>query len=484
VGADALPADGRLDLASGRDIERAANRLAARFLRKDDGAAFELLTRLTVRCLTMRAHEGTRRVGLAMAPETLVAEFMTAIFLEGSGDTAAEIDRTGFLAIADAGLHRLMKHHLARLSQGRLRARDEREAAAALVDTEVFVRLAGDGEVGGTGLDIAAERDPAGSTDTIECDDARAVFAAAFHQLARDDRRVLLLSDVDCLEPRAVACQLGLSGVGAEELVERAREALAAGLQDALCELRPDPQPGGKSLGDLIYELVKAALVLDEDVRRRIQYRQEPRSVRIVKSDLQACASAGRTSLVRRILQEQPGGSCGTDGLVLARLSTAMLERVEGRSARQRLANGVLLLLERRPRDAQREFEPLLSEPLPHAFRVSAARNLIWALGRQGDHQEAYVRGRGFLIEFPDDALLAFNMAVAAAHLKRLAAFHEMAGKVREICRKREEDSGHVERLLRFEVPRFADDLGLTNREVETAFGLTGSDGSWEPAQA
>ncbi|MBM3270998.1 MAG: hypothetical protein FJZ01_25475 [Candidatus Sericytochromatia bacterium] len=466
----------RRQSASDRAIEPAASRLAIRFLLQDDGAAFERLTRLAVPVLTALAHDATRRAGLAIAPQTLVAELMTAIFLEGNADTAAEVDRTGFLALADAGLHRLVTHHVSRLSRGDLRSTEEREVAAALVDTMAFARLAGDCENGGEASGVVAEPGSADQHDAIGCDDARAVFAAAFHGLALGERRTLLLVDVDHLTPTAVAGQLGVSEAAVAALAEQARESLAVALQNALRELHPVHEEHDRQLGDLLYELVKAALVLDEDVRRRFHYWNDPRDIRTLETELRNNTPPGRASFVRRILDQQAGETCGADGFVLARLGISILQRVEGRSARQRLANGVLLIVERKPAEALRVLEPMLAEALPPAFRVSAARNAMWALGRMGNHQGAYDVGQAFLAEYPEDPLLAFNMAVASSHLGRFDVFHDMAGRVNAICRSGASHAAQVERLIRHEIPRFADELGLTTREVEKAFGLAGSD--------
>jgi DNA-directed RNA polymerase specialized sigma24 family protein len=481
-GVDGAPVASQADPESARDIEPAASRLAIRFLRQDDGTAFESLVRVAVPCLTARAHAATRRVGLAIAPETIVAELMTAIFLEADEGTAVEIGRTGFVAVAEAGFRRIMTRHMERLSRGKLQSRDERECAASLVDTTAFVQLAGvAGCTSGEGL--RADRESDAEPGSIECDDARAAFAAAFHRLALDERRALLLIDVDGLDPGGIAPQVGVSEAGAMSLVEQAREALAAALQVALRELHPEPAAGEGQLGDLLYELIKAALVLDEDLRRRIHYWEEPRNIRTVEDELRSRTWSRRASFVRRILSEYPGGLGGADGLLVARLSIAVLQQVEGRSARQRLANGVLMIAERRPADALRELEPMLAEMLPHAYRVSVARNVMWALGRQGNFHRAFELGRGFVIEYPDDPLLNFNMAVVAAHLGRRDVFFDMAAKMHGNWRKGGTDATRLERLIRFEVPRFADDVGLTVREVEVAFGLDCTDGPREVAQ-
>jgi hypothetical protein len=73
------------DLLDATCIDPVAGKLACRFLVDDDGDAFELLTRLVSRWLSAKAHASTRRDGLAVPPAVLVAEFMTAVFLEGEG---------------------------------------------------------------------------------------------------------------------------------------------------------------------------------------------------------------------------------------------------------------------------------------------------------------------------------------------------------------------------------------------------------------
>jgi hypothetical protein len=339
------------------------------------------------------------------------------------------------------------------------------------VDIEVLIELSTDARPSG-----AAQHPPEQQADSssrgTECDATRAMFAAAFHALSSQHRRVLLLADVDRMDEEATTLVLGIDGGSVRKLLVAARHELAREVQTQFARLNVSTNDA--TLSDLVYELLKASLLSIQPVRRRLLCQRPPRALDIVKKELSDRASRERCIDLPRGLDNRASSGRGAGrGVLLAKLAAALLEQLEGATGRQRLAHALIQLLDGEPESAQQLFESMLSEDQPESIRSHLCSNYLWALSRQGKHREALDKSRAFVEEFPANKLLLFNVSVAASHLRDLSTFKQVARRFRELGFVSADDEEHWRSLIAFEAQRFATELPLTATAVASEFGFT-----------
>lgn len=471
VGESALPVGGVIEVSRSEDVDRAAAALINRFIDDDDGAAFELLAHVAVPLLTELAHAVTRRVGLAISGETLVAEFMTSVFLDAGPGQRDLLAGGSFLSASTRIIEMVARRHLGKFTERRRTTGRPDTDLAALVDIEALFGLSAVALASGVAQGARGQHACSSSLDT-ECDSTRSMLAAAFHSLSSQYRRVLLLADVDELEDEAAALELGIDGGSIRELLTAARHELAREVQAQFARLSMSADDA--TLADLVYECLKASLLSIQHVRRRLHCLRPPRALNVVKMELRGRASRERCLDVLRVLDNRACSARGNGrGLALAKLAAALLELLEGATGRQRLAHALVQLLDDKPESAQQLLEPMFSEDHPASIRSHLCSNYLWALSRQGKHREALDKSRPFLEEFPTNKLLLFNVSVAASHVRDLSMFKQVAGRFRELGFVSADDEEHWRSLILFEARRFATELPLTATAVASEFGIT-----------
>jgi tetratricopeptide (TPR) repeat protein len=299
------------------------------------------------------------------------------------------------------------------------------------------------------------------------CDMPLAKLAAAFD---RPEGAGPLLSHV----PVCGACTTSLTVLAASK--QGLKHLTADGTGTAVERVLARGQAQGqKKLADLVYELVKACLVVVQDIDRRLHLDRRPREQAVIGREVRDVA-ARLPEADRRRLAELPTGSASTErALVAARSCVQILGQLEGRSERQRLSYAVMLICDGQPTEAEACLREFLHDP-SRVHRRMAYWNLLWALNRQQKFEQSIDVAQSSLREFPDDWELNFNLAVASAWRRDRARFLSAARSLR-LSASAESTRAFREGVLRFEAPRFAQALKVSDREVTRLLGLSNLSG-------
>ncbi len=225
--ASALLADGVIDTADTDHVNRWAELLLQDFRRRNERASFDLLVELTSERLAKTAIAITRQVAVAVAPKHLVVALFTELFTDLRADVEPE---PRFLASAAARMRAIAEEMVGTLARTVVADAPLRVpavgAAIRRLPTARGGRTVGnrsDGigqEAAADGMEAAAARRleplrerplapilPLRPRGTVERFGAYplAVYMACYHALEHEDRRILLLKDVDDLSYREIA---------------------------------------------------------------------------------------------------------------------------------------------------------------------------------------------------------------------------------------------------------------------------------------
>jgi len=217
----ALPPD--FDPHDDLQLDAVAGELVERYRNERDVAALERLAELAHARLHEVARGITRRLGVAIDPEELVAGLLTRLFLDvrrgqprlrrflGFAHTVMRNEALGLLRDGERQRRRILawERHGGRtvVSRDPSAELDEREQAAIVARLGLYVLAA---------------------------------VSGAFHSLGERDRRILLLREVDGLEYAALAEQLCLPPNQVGSVLKRARERLLRRIATALGGARDD----------------------------------------------------------------------------------------------------------------------------------------------------------------------------------------------------------------------------------------------------
>jgi tetratricopeptide (TPR) repeat protein len=226
---------------------------------------------------------------------------------------------------------------------------------------------------------------------------------------------------------------------------------------------------GREKLADLLYELAKACLIVLPDLKRRIERKAEPREAPLVAGELRTINSRLEASRAGVALDGVPAQTPEeARALGAADACLHILENVEGETERQQLALSQVLLFRDQPTAAEQLLQRLLQADRLLKYRDLVQRNTILSMIRQEKYAEAVELGEDVLAERPGDSCLLFNLAVAYAHLRDLKGFDRVAAEL-AASMKRCAPSWLVT-VLRYEIPRFAEDLDVDQRRVDQCF--------------
>ena len=226
---------------------------------------------------------------------------------------------------------------------------------------------------------------------------------------------------------------------------------------------------GRKGLADLVYELAKACLFAADDFNVRLRRESEPRPFPSVRNDAARSMSRLKMPKASALPPREPGSS----NLVLARRSARSCHRilvnVEGETARSGLLDGVLLLGEDKPAEAERGLRTLLGQPLSEVERRYALMNLTLAQIRQSDYRTAVASAQSAASEYPDEWAFLFNAAVGCCHLRDVAGVESAARLIREKlgC----DADGRLRAVVHREAKNFSEVLGMSEVDVLRLFG-------------
>ena len=219
-------------------LEQAAGRLLHRFRDRDDVEAYVLLVELSQTRLRQLAATITRRLGVMIDPDDLVAGLMARLFTDVKTAAGTEPVRR-FLSLG----YTMMRYDC--LNQLRLLRR------ASARDARFERRLAEER----TTLDPVAEVDAREQERSL----ARlgtlllAVVSRCFHGLGLRDRRVLIGREIEGLTYDELADALELPRPQVGMILKRARERLALRIERALSAPRPHtlslPRPAAAAHG-------------------------------------------------------------------------------------------------------------------------------------------------------------------------------------------------------------------------------------------
>ncbi len=228
---------------------------------------------------------------------------------------------------------------------------------------------------------------------------------------------------------------------------------------------------GDRKLADLVYEMAKACLVVVQDIDRRLHLATRPREAAVIERDVRGVA-ARLPARLREAASALPRGKPEEDqALSAAESCVRILERVEGPSERQRLAKSVWLICAGRASEAEGVLRGMLGGGgvLRNAH---LARNLQWALIRQAKFDECVQIGERAVEAYPGDWQLAYNLTVACAWIGNREKFKNAARRLCGIQPPSKDVSRLRDRILQFEIPRFADALRTTDSEVARSLGV------------
>lgn len=303
----------------------------------------------------------------------------------------------------------------------------------------------------------------AAAVATVPCDMPASKLAAAFD---RPEEAGPLLSHV----PGCGACTTSLTVLAAagQGLKHLTADGAGTGVERVLA--RGQAQ-GVRKFADLVYELVKACLVVVQEKDRRLQFDHFPRPKSVV--DLEVNGALARLATASRHESHRlSNGDPTTDrAIVAAGSSIKILEQLEGPSERLRITRGVLLICSGRAAEAEEHLRTVLSDGATGANRRSALNNLTWALIRQRKTAEALEVGGRASREFPSSWVANYNLAVAAAWANEPALVRRCARKLLGLRTSQRVEADRRRAQLVREVPRFAEQLGQPLSAVAKWFG-------------
>ncbi len=446
------PGSSRPSATNRADVNREARRLRLHFLQSNDLDAFRRLILLLEAPLLPVAHSLTRELGLALPATQLLADHLAEVFTDLRNPA---VDEPDVLGAAEAAMRRLAAQRLESLRAAT--ARGEPRPDLLPVDAHGHVRaLAGSRQVG---------------------DHFLVVVNHAFHDLSTDDRLLLLAADVDLVPPGEIARRTGLREPMALRRIRKARVRLAAAIAaHAVTMTNTDGSPseqtyGMSRLADLAYELAKASLMQVPNIQRRIQCVVEPRETPLVARELRHLVRHRETAPAPVDLTGVPSEAPSpSEALRAAASCLRVLERLEGATPRHALCISQIHMFRRHPDRAETQLRALLARPLPAEMRVHGQVNLMLALTKQDKHIEAISLGEQILQDQPNNWQLLFNLAVAHCHLKNRAGFRSACARLGGFLKAAPSD--YVLELIRFEVPRFAEEISEDPRQVAAWFGI------------
>ncbi|HEX5010664.1 MAG TPA: hypothetical protein VFY71_09695 [Planctomycetota bacterium] len=286
--------------------------------------------------------------------------------------------------------------------------------------------------------------------------------------LDRDGGRADVLTHVPACHP----CTTSLTVIAAQRDAIRHLTAEPGGTAVEYL-LERGAKAGERKLADLVYELAKACVEVAHDLERRLRMADHPRTRGVVFSEVRQAAARNTRSNAQALASRLPSESAPGERAVAASVSClAILRELEGESERFGLTEAVLLIASDRAGEAEKRLHRLVSRPLTPVNRKFALWNLTWALLEQGKYTEVVSVGSDALREVPGDWSINFNLASACAWLRDLSGFERHAAALRKAKAPSERDRSFRDRLLRFEVPNFAEVLGVGPEIVAQSFGL------------
>jgi hypothetical protein len=136
----------------------------------------------------------------------------------------------------------------------------------------------------------------------------------------------------------------------------------------------------------------------------------------------------------------------------------------------------VWLINSGKPDVAEESLAAMLKNGVSGAGRLHAIHNLLWSLVLQRKFDAAIEVGELGLQEFPSDWICAYNLTVASACAGRRKLFQSSARMLRQLGDAPNDEASFRFSLLRFEIPQFAETLGVSAAEVERALGIRDSE--------
>ena len=250
---------------------------------------------------------------------------------------------------------------------------------------------------------------------------------------------------------------------------------LSAGAEDPAIQpvvqriLTASAKAGREQLADLLYELAKACLVLNEVGELRTYRGKEPRKLEALQSDF---GHLQRRSFVTvpRLLEGPQGLSRDPSRAVLSAYDCVLvLENVEGPSPRQQLIMAHTSNLIGKHDDAIAICSELLEASINDGLRSYAFMNLMCAQNRIGLFKEASEVGKAAMRECPSDFMIAYNYAVALAYLDRADEFRSVASDTQRMLPDRH---AWKQAMVCADLEELTTALSWSEEQVLKAFGF------------
>lgn len=188
-------------------------------------------------------------------------------------------------------------------------------------------------------------------------------------------------------------------------------------------------EDGRELVADLLYEMARACLALAPEDKPEDESTKSP-AIALVAMPSELASSIHRTASRIPSLKEVgdllPSRNPSTqEAATLAKTCLAVLERVEGRSARRRYLEGRTAHYCGMNAEAIERLTPMLDEALPTWLWRNVRYSLMAALIRHGNAEAAARIGEVSLRTRPDDRMLLFNTATAYVSLGHHEAFDQ-----------------------------------------------------------
>lgn len=191
-------------------VDAIAGELLHLFRQHDDPAAFTLLVEVAQGSVMVLARNVTRRLGLAIDPEDLMATFFARLFTDLRRDQP-KVRR--FLGFAYTAMRNEALNQLRRLKRAEGRH-------------QVYVRMLERAGVSADPCHAASEREQVAVVQRLGAM-FLSIVSECFHHLGERDRRVLLAREVDGMTYAELADALALPPGQVGMILKRARERLA-----------------------------------------------------------------------------------------------------------------------------------------------------------------------------------------------------------------------------------------------------------------
>jgi hypothetical protein len=133
----------------------------------------------------------------------------------------------------------------------------------------------------------------------------------------------------------------------------------------------------------------------------------------------------------------------------------------------------VWLICSGRAEVAESELATDLDRRAYGAARLHAYHNVLWALVRQEKFEAVLSWGQRAVNERFDDWITVYNMVAASARCGRRADFLRYAKRLTAAEVKEKPSASLSRELLKFEIPRMAQDLELSEARVRKALGVS-----------